>query len=135
VQPPSHKADSGNEAVEHEEQQPNGELFAPLKGDNPDPSAWTLVAHNKKVVKGWASLSRNTPENVMNAYDWLRKDAMMWKPGRCYPLRGEKYSGCWAYEIGAGDRLYYKPDESTKIAKIYYAGVHPRDVPVPPTNL
>src|SRR5882757_1721695 len=65
------------------------DLKAALKGDNPKESVWSLIAHNKKAIKGWECLSRDTPENLINAYDWLRSDAMKWKPGRCYPLRGK----------------------------------------------
>ena len=132
--PPPHGPDS--EIDPEQDENPSKELSAPLKGDSPEPSTWTLIAHDKKVLKGWARLARDTHENVVNAYDWLRKDAMKWKPGRCYPLRGEKHAGCWAYEIGSGDRLYYKPDPLTKTAKIYYAGPHPKSaIPAPPKEL
>ena len=54
-------------------------------------------------------------------------------PGRCFPLRYSKYSGHWCYEIGAGDRLYYKPDEAAKKVTVWYAGSHPKNrIPVPP---
>ena len=55
--------------------------------------------------------------------------------GRCYALKGKKKAGCWCYEIGSGDRVYYKPDDASKTAKVYYAGSHPNDAPDPPKNL
>ncbi len=111
-------------------------LKAPLKGDPPQESVWSLIAHDKKVLRGWNDLSRDTLENVVNAYDWLRSDAMKWKPGRCYPLRGKRYAGCWCYEIGSGDRLYYVPDAANKTATVYYAGRHPKGaIPIPPKAL
>jgi hypothetical protein len=92
------------------------QLRADLKGDRPAMSAWTLTAYNKKVVQGWERLARETPENVANAYDWLRD--------------------CWCYEIGSGDRLYYKPDRSRNTVIVYYAGPHPKErIPAPPKDL
>jgi hypothetical protein len=112
------------------------ELKAPAKGDPPAKPIWTLVAHNKKVIKGWAELTRGTPENVINAYDWLRQGAMTPRVTRCFALRGKRYAGCWCYEIGPGDRLYYKPDEERKTATFWYAGPHPkRGIPFPPDEL
>jgi hypothetical protein len=58
------------------------------------------------------------------------------KPGRCFPLRHSKYAGHWCYEIGAGDRLYYKPDPQARRAAIWYAGKHPEGrIPNPPKKL
>jgi hypothetical protein len=126
----------GDEELEigHEERR-RPELKAAVKGTADEQSAWTLIAYNKKVLKAWERMANSSPENVINAYDWLRKDAMKWKPGRCYPLRHKNYVGCWGYEIGSGDRLYYKPDEANKIATVYYVGPHPKDIPVPPKDL
>ncbi len=96
---------------------------------------WTLTAYNKRVLKGWEQLCQNTRANAANAYDWLARDAVARKPGRCFPLRHAKYSGHWCYEIGAGDRLYYKPDERTRTAVIWYAGKHPEGrIPDPPRD-
>ena len=118
-----------------EEEAPPLELSAPLKGSDPSQSIWTLVAHNRRVVKGWEQLVRNTPENAINCFDWLRMHAMKPIPGRCYALKGKKKAGCWCYEIGSGDRVYYRPDDASKVAKFYYAGSHPSAAPDPPKNL
>lgn len=94
-----------------------------------------LTAYNKRVLKGWEQLCQSTRANAANAYDWLAQDAMARKPGRCYPLRHSKYAGHWCYEIGAGDRLYYKPEARTKRAVIWYAGKHPAGrIPDPPKD-
>lgn len=96
---------------------------------------WTLVAHNKNVLRGWDSLCCNTPENAQHCYAWLSHHAMHPRPGRCYPLKGKQNAGCWGYEIGSGNRVYYKPDGQQKKAVIYYAGPHPNTVPAPPKDL
>ncbi len=112
------------------------ELSAKLKGDQPEPSIWSLFAHNKKVLRGWEQLARSAPENAINAYDWLRKHATKPMPGRCYALKHKKYAGCWCYEIGSGNRLYYVPNNDIKTAIIYYAGPHPKgSLPEPPKNI
>ena len=51
-------------------------------------------------------------------------------------MKGKVYAGFWEYEVGRGNRVYYKPDEVSKKAVIYYAGAHPKDkIPVPPKDL
>jgi len=98
-------------------------------------ASWTLIAHNRNVLKGWEYLSRHTPEDAQHCYDWLHEHAMLARPRRCYALKGRAHAGCWCYEIGSGNRVYYKPDDATKTAVIYYAGPHPNAVPVPPKSL
>jgi hypothetical protein len=93
---------------------------------------WTLIAHNRAVLKSWIALAKNTPEDAAHCYDWLAEHAMRPKGQRCYALKGKLYTGCWAYEIGRGNRVYYRPNESTMTALIYYAGAHPNTAPVPP---
>lgn len=49
---------------------------------------------------------------------------------------GEEYiAGVWCYEIGRGDRVYYKPDLRARKAIVYYAGPHPPKAPPPPRDL
>jgi len=79
---------NSEEAIE--EQAPSLELAAPLKGSDPPQSVWTLIAHNRRVVKGWEQLVHNTPENAINCFDWLRMRAMQPIPGSCYALKGKK---------------------------------------------
>ena len=128
--------DDGEVEEDDGENPPNLILEVGSGGGSVTQSAWTLIAHNKRVLEGWESLAANTPENATNAYDWLSMNAMKWKPGRCYPLRGKAYAGCWCYEIGSGDRIYYKPDQTLRRAVVYYAGSHPKaTIPAPPKNL
>lgn len=110
------------------------ELKAAQKGDAPQ-SPWSVVAHNKKVLKGWEQLVRNTPQNAINAYDWLRRHPTKSMPGRCYALKHKKYAGHWCYEIGSGDRVYYRPDDTNRTVTVWYAGSHPNAVPTPPESL
>jgi hypothetical protein len=111
-------------------------LIAPFKGANPIASTWILKAHTTRVLKGWEKLSRATQQNVVNCYDWMRRHATERIPGRCYALKHKTHAGHWCYEIGAGDRVYYKPEETSKTAIVWYAGPHPKDgIPVPPKDL
>jgi len=91
-----------------------------------------LVAYNSRVLKGWEHLVRDTQQNSVNAFDWLVRHPTKPKPGRCYALKGSKYAGHWCYEIGSGDRLYYKPDQTQRTVTVWYAGKHPNGVPAPP---
>jgi hypothetical protein len=110
-------------------------LTAPAKSDPPtDP--WLVVAHNKKVLNGWQQLVHNTSQNAINCYDWLLRHPMKPIPGRCYALKHKAHAGNWCYEVGAGDRVYYKPDEVNKKVTVWYAGPHPHGkIPMPPKGL
>ena len=112
-------------------------LSLPLTRPEPSLQAaeWTLVAHNRRILAAWNLLCRETPANARNCYDWLSRHATRTKPRRCYPLKGKENAGCWGYEIGAGDRVYYKPDEPNKKATIYFAGPHPPKIPGPPQGI
>jgi hypothetical protein len=110
-------------------------LLAEPKTDHPPEPIWTLRPRDKRVLREWKRLSRDTPANIINAYEWLSQRAMTLRGTRCFPLKGKKYAGCWCYELGPGDRLYYKPDEKTKTAVVWYVGAHPKDgIPAPPED-
>src|ERR1022692_3609228 len=109
-------------------------LRRPKEADAPS-QGWTLVAHDKRALAGWNSLCENMPANAAHCHDWLSANAMLPKPGRYYPLRGRVYAGVWCYEIGRGDRIYYKPDLRARKAIVYYAGPHPPKAPTPPRDL
>jgi hypothetical protein len=120
---------------EEPEQVQSFELKAPSKGDPPK-EPWSVVAYNKSRLADWEQLVRNTEQNAINAFDWLVRNPIMRMPGRCYPLRHSQYRGHWCYEIGAGDRLYYRPYEDEKKVVVWYAGKHPKDrIPLPPRAL
>jgi hypothetical protein len=111
-------------------------LTANSKTNPPSVPVWTLIPHDKKVLAAWERLSRDTSANIVNAYDWLSQRAMTPRGSRCFALRHAKYLGCWCYELGPGDRLYYKPDADKKIAIVWYVGPHPKDrVPPPPKDI
>ena len=95
---------------------------------------WTLVGRNKKVINGWRKLCEQIHENAVRCYDWLRTDPTRRIPGRCYPLKHKNYAGAWAYEIGSGQRVYYKLRPDTREVLVYYAGPHPSEAPYPPAD-
>jgi len=103
------------------------------QGEDITPHGWLLVAQNKKVIKGWNDLCLQIPENAKRCYLWLRNDPTRRIPGRCYELKYKHYAGAWAFEVGSGQRVYYKIREGTREVLIYYAGPHPAKAPYPPT--
>ena len=52
--------------------------------------------------------------------------------GTLLSVEAQPYAGCWGYEVGAGQRVYYKPNPETKRVLVYYAGPHPTKIPYPP---
>ena len=115
------------------EPEPSLEIPAPKESSSDGPSkAWTLTANNKNVIRGWQELCRQIPENARRCYDWLREDPTRRIPGRCYELKYKHYAGAWCYEIGSGQRVYYKLRAEQKDVLVYYAGRHPITVPYPP---
>lgn len=99
-------------------------------------AVWRLIAYNKSVLRGWEYLARNFPKDAEHCYDWLSQHAMRPRGTRCFALKGKQYAGCWCYEISAGNRVYYKPNEASQQALIYYAGDHPKgNAPVPPKGI
>jgi len=107
---------------------PDGDDTTPI--ENP----WTLLAHNRKVLHGWTLLCRSLAENAGRCYRHLQKDPTIRIPGRCYELKGKHYQGAWAFEIGSGERVYYKIRQSDRSVLVYYAGQHPSKVPYPPED-
>jgi hypothetical protein len=96
---------------------------------------WSLVEHNRRVLDGWRLICQQIPENAKRCYDWLSTDPTKRIPGRCYELKYKNYAGAWGYEIGSGQRVYYKPRPERRDVLIYYAGPHPKKgVPYPPAE-
>jgi hypothetical protein len=117
------------------EPSPSIALTAP-RGDEPKLAAWTLTAWNRRVLKDWEALCRDTPEDAVRCHAWLSADAVKRYPGRCFELKGHVHLGNWCYEIGSGNRVYYKVLQETKSAVIWYAGAHPKGrIPAPPRGL
>jgi hypothetical protein len=120
---------------EVDEPAPSLEISAP-DGSAPAPQgAWNLIAYNKKALKGWEALCLSLTENSTRCYEWLRAHPNRPIPGRCYQLKHKHYADTWGYEIGTGQRVYYKMREAKREVVIYYAGPHPTKVPCPPADL
>jgi len=85
-------------------------------------------------MKGWDALCQRIPENCARCFAWLSADPQQRIPGRCYPLRHKNYveRNVWAYEVSAGDRVYYIPRTADRTVLVYYAGPHPASAPQPP---
>jgi len=108
------------------------DLPAPPDSASEEQPPWRVVAHSKKVVQGWLDLCQQIPNNAVRCYEWLQAHPMRRIPGRCYTLKHSRYAGCWAFEIGSGQRVYYKPKEDTREVLVFYAGPHPIKIPSPP---
>src|SRR3954447_9740665 len=113
-----------SEGVDDEPPAPTLEIPAP-RGSSIVEQPWELIAQNKKIIKGWELLCQAIPENCLRCYNWLRADPMRKIPGRCYELKHKNYTGAWCYEVGSGQRIYYKPRIESRDVLIYYAGPHP----------
>lgn len=107
----------------------------PLRPPSPAESdEWVVLAARKSVLEGWELLCRQMNSNAQRCYEWLTRHPMRPIGGRCYALKGKAYAGCWCYEIGSGERVYYRPDETRREVVVYYAGPHPAKVPYPPAG-
>ena len=111
---------------------PSFELRPPGETADSAERPWGVTAYNKKVLRGWEELCKQIPENVGRCYCWLRKHPTERIPGRCYGLKHKFYAGAWCYEVGSGQRVYYKPRPEQHDVLVYYAGPHPSKVPCPP---
>src|SRR5215813_248594 len=85
---------------------------------------WKLKAYNRKVLAGWEALCLRINSNAQFCYNWLVVHPTKPYPRRCYALKHKNYQGAWAFEVGSGDRVYYRPMESDHTVLVYYAGPH-----------
>lgn len=126
---------SDEEGVEVQSEEQPLAIARPIPEPEGQSGEWALVAHNKRVLEGWRLLCRQVNENAVRCYDWLRTNPTRRIPGRCYELKHKHYAGAWCYEIGSGQRIYYRPRPEKRDVLIYYAGPHPkRGVPYPPAE-
>ncbi len=110
-------------------------LPKPERGPAEQADNWSLIANNKRVLEGWRLICCQIPENAKRCYSWLSADPTKKIPGRCYELKHKNYAGAWGYEVGSGQRVYYKPRPERRDVLVYYAGPHPkRGIPYPPTE-
>src|SRR5256885_2371366 len=117
---------------DEEEETPGPSLEIPPLAGAPNVAVekqWKLIGHNKKVLEGWKELCRSIPENAKRCFEHLSNDPTKRIPSRCYELKHKHYAGVWGYEIGSGQRVYYKLRPGKREILIYYAGKHPRSVP------
>lgn len=99
-----------------------------------DAGTWKPIGHNRRVLAGWNLLCRQIPENAIRCYDWLREHPTKAIRGRCYELKYKQYAGVWCFEIGSGQRVYYKLRQNSREVLVYYAGPHPWKVPCAPAE-
>jgi hypothetical protein len=93
-----------------------------------------MVPVRTHVFKSWAEVCRNTPDNARRAWTLLTTDPTRSIPRRLYDLKGVRYRGCRGYEMGSGDRLYFKLNIPDKKVLVYYVGKHPNSVPTAPPD-
>lgn len=55
-------------------------------------------------------------------------------PEKMLALKGKNYAGVYCYELGSGDRVYYRVGEDPRQVVVYYAAEHPSRVPLPPAE-
>ena len=116
--------------------QPGGDADLARPDGSGNEGPWSLAAKNSRVQKSWRELCRETPQDAVRCYDWLKAQANKRHPKRCFPLRGKLYNGHWEYEIGGGNRVFYRPDQKSMKAVVWYAGKHPKgSIPAPPKDL
>src|ERR1700689_2393492 len=100
---------------EVDEPPPSLEILAPDSGSTPTSEGlWSLIAYNKRVLKGWQDLCLALTENSRRCHEWLRAHPKKPIPRRCYELKHKHFVGTWAYEIGSGQRVYYKMREAKR---------------------
>jgi mRNA-degrading endonuclease RelE of RelBE toxin-antitoxin system len=93
---------------------------------------YTVLAHNRRVQKGWEDLCERSHQSSVRCHEWLSAHPDRPRPKRCYQLKHKNYQGAYCYEIGSGDRVYYTIARDKKEVLIYYAGEHPTKAPYPP---
>jgi hypothetical protein len=125
---------SDNERIEESEGRPAGLVLVNPAGPaaQQETGGWKLVAYSRAASKGWGVLCHQLPENAIRCYNWLSEDPERRIPKRCYPLKHKHYAGVWGYEIGPGQRVYYRVRHEAREVLVYYAGAHPKHVPYPP---
>lgn len=106
-------------------------LTPPAETETPEAS-WTVVARNRGVNRDWEKLVNKAPESAARCYRDLAVAPMTRRPGRVFPLKGKTYRGVWEYEVTAGDRVFYRPDPTSRKVVVCHAGPHVKRVPVPP---
>jgi hypothetical protein len=113
----------------------------PRRGDRAAPPArageWTIIFADNAAASGWEDLFTAAPGNTLRAWEHLSRDPRNRRanPGRVGPLQHElgkrKIAGReleqWQYEVTAGGRIWYCPDDEQKVVHLTYASTrHPK---------
>jgi len=114
----------------------------PKRNDRAAPPAradeWTLIFADNAAAEGWEALCTAAAGNTRKAWEHLSLDPRdrSQNPGRIGPLKGDvvgkrKIGGReleqWQYEVTAGGRIWYCPDDENKTVHITYASPkHPK---------
>lgn len=89
------------------EPSPSIALTAP-RGDEPKLAAWTLTSWNRRVLKDWEALCRDTPEDAARCYAWLSTDAVKRILAAALNSRGMYIWGIGATKSAAGTAFITK---------------------------
>lgn len=98
---------------------------------------WTIVFADNAAAGGWEDLCTAAPGNTLKAWEHLSRDPRnrQANPGRIGPLHhdlGKRKIGGreleqWQYEVTAGGRIWYCPDDQQKVVHLTYASNrHPK---------
>lgn len=100
------------------------------------PTAWKIIAHDRKAAAGWRDLAAQAPENLRRAWMALtadpRSSADLSRQHRLKrDLKHVKIAGAeleqWQFEVTGGGRIWYAIDDERKTLWITHAGPgHPR---------
>jgi hypothetical protein len=113
----------------------------PRRGDRAAPPArpgeWTLVFADNDAAGGWEDLCTTAAGSTRNAWEHLSRDPRdrSQNASRIGPLKGalgkKRIGGReleqWQYEVTAGGRVWYCPDDEKKVVHLTYASTkHPK---------
>lgn len=86
-----------------------------------DPDLRDLCASDRDLRKKYGAEGARKIGMRLRALEAAESiDDLMCMPGRCHPLKGAYYGGCFAFVLHAGWRLVFRPmtEEERRIAEI-----------------
>ncbi len=113
----------------------------PKRGDRAAPPAregeWTIIFADNASAIGWEDLCIAGSGNALKAWEHLSRNprSRQSNPGRVGPLQHDlgkrRIAGRdleqWQYEVTAGGRIWYCPDDERNLVHITYASTrHPK---------
>lgn len=100
------------------------------------PDGWEPRFATSEAAKGWEELCRVARGDTWDAWIVLtERPTLAENPSRQHRLRGRfarreiggQVLGQWQYEVTAGGRIWYCPDEQRRIVWVVHAGTgHPK---------